>query len=777
MIMKKTIILMMLCMAVLTAAAQRVMVPGKGGIDVEQLNKPFNLDMDVSQLGITELRILRNSFWARKGYAFRDAFLRGVYQNTSWYGELMWNAYDDSDEGPTVTLTAAEQAFTQRLSAREKELLKDNFTPQGSGWRINMQNVVNTMQLEDFDAKLERRLADKGFAIVPAKEEQLFHVYEKNDYCNFPSFVTTDLYLQLYHLYFDCLLRDVEQHKLYDAVSQLCERGYQLTTGNSPEEQRLHIYFDVARQLLSGGKGTGTVQEEVEAVNSSTNRNSEYLGYMDAEFPYSLFRPRGHYTRNETLSRYFRAMMWLQTVPFGTDKPEQLNAAVVLAELTGGDATMKQLYDRLFEPMTYLFGTPDNITIMQVYQLMQESGKTARQLISSGKAMKQLRQRIEATAEKQTRIRPKFETTSRYKINLMPQRYMPDAEVLQEMVDYDNEPTKRAMPSGLDIMAAMGVGAAEHILVDELGQARQWEGFTGMLSQMKELMQATNWEQSIGTRWIAALKTVNELPQQNLPFFMQSPEWQKKNLNAALASWAELKHDAILYAKQPFGAECGGGGPPAPIVKGYVEPNVAFWQKAIDLLDATERVLKQYDFMTEKGEDATGRMRDEAEFLLAASQKELAGKRLSDEEYSQLEYIGATFEDISLGLVREPNMELFGWDDVQGTDRKVALIADVYTANAFNNPDKNILYAAVGMADEIYVVVEVEGYLYLMRGGVLSYREVQRPTGMQRMTDEEWHKNLEENPDEGRPAWMDDVLLRMKEAPKANEKYFYSTGC
>ena len=59
----------------------------------------------------------------------------------------------------------------------------------------------------------------------------------------------------------------------------------------------------------------------------------------------------------------------------------------------------------------------------------------------------------------------------------------------------------------------------------------------------------------------------------------------------------------------------------------------------------------------------------------------------------------------------------------------------------------------------------------------MTYRELQPPTGMQRMTDEEWHKNLEENPDEGRPAWMDDVLLRMKEAPKANEKYFYSTGC
>ena len=41
---------------------------------------------------------------------------------------------------------------------------------------------------------------------------------------------------------------------------------------------------------------------------------------------------------------------------------------------------------------------------------------------------------------------------------------------------------------------------------------------------------------------------------------------------------------------------------------------------------------------------------------------------------------------------------------MQGADKKVALVADVYTANADNNPEKSILFEAVGDADEIYVV-------------------------------------------------------------------------
>ena len=117
---------------------------------------------------------------------------------------------------------------------------------------------------------------------------------------------------------------------------------------------------------------------------------------------------------------------------------------------------------------------------------------------------------------------------------------------------------------------------------------------------------------------------------------MLSPEWDKKSLNAMLAGWAQLKHDAILYAKQPMGAECGGGGPPDPVTKGYVEPNVSFWQKAIDLLNSTAQTFNKYNLMTEKISEATNDIREEAEMLLRLSKKELEGVKLKDEEYARL---------------------------------------------------------------------------------------------------------------------------------------------
>ena len=765
--------------------SKSVIIPGKGHVDVEQLNKPIDMNRDISQLNITELRILRNSIYAREGWAFDDAFLRGVFLNTSWYNDKMWKRWEQEEEGkPTpVQPTKEEQEFMNRLLTREKELMKENFHPQTAGHRVNLNNVVNAMQLEQFDNRLREKLGRNGFAIVPADHEQLFHLYEKNDYCNFPNFVTTDLYLQLYHMYFDCLLREVEEAKFSNAVKLLCQRGVELTkTCTTPELDRLHTFFLVGNSLIQGNcKGQGTqqspfIKEEYDRCMASEDGLSEYLGYLDAVYPYSLYRPRGHYTRNDTLKRYFRAMMWLQTAPFASDKPEQLNAAIVLSELVSTDAKLAELYRQLSEPFTWLFGTPDNVTILQVGELLKQTGMTADQILKKKKPLQKLREAIEQLSLEQTRIKPKFQYSSPCKINLLPQRYMPDAEVLQEMVDYDNKPTQRATPMGLDVFAAMGVASAERILLDELKEGQRWSGFADALTAMKQRMQQIDWQQTVSTRWIQTASTLTEKPQ-NAPYFMLTPEWQKKDLNAALASWAELKHDAILYAKQPFGAECGGGGPPEPTVKGYVEPNVAFWQKAIDLLDATAGVLNKYNLTTEKAKKATERLKEEAQFLLNVSKKELSGKPLSKVEYGQIECIGATIENITLDLLSAPNEQLYYWTAVEGADRKVALIADVYTANSANNPKKCILYAGVGMADEIYTIVEVDGYLYLMRGAVLSYRETTRGLDQQRMTDEEWQKHIETYTDEGRPSWMKDIIVPMKEAPKANEKYFYSTGC
>lgn len=787
-----------------------VSVPPPSQIDVEKLIDSIDYDMDVTGLSLADLRTLRNAPAAQRGYPFKDAHIRGVYHTTTWYDSLMyvldekmpWDKFQCGenerwsdfyyrviDESNLMNYNEQELAFMKRLQARIEEVKKQNFeVPEDL--RVNTQNLVNPNQLKDFDPELNQRLAEDGFAIVPARNDQLFQVYEKNDYQEFPNFVTTDLYLQLFHLYFDCMLREVEMYSFfakmvgytYDML-QVMKKIYQnAENGSALERAAEHDvrFFTIAETLFRGttfdAGADELIAEEVQKVMNAQDSPSRFMAdYQEVKFGYSLFRPRGHYTRNYVLKEYFRGMMWLQSVPFGMDNDDEVNAAIVIAYAMMSNSSLQNKYDEVNKLVTYMMGEPDNLSIPQVIAEVKKEGKPMEALLNDKQALSRIKKNLEEIGNKQTRIRPPYEKTSHNKICVMPQRYQPDAEVLLKMVDYDNDPTLRATPKGLDFMAAMGVSEAEKILMEE---KTEWKGLSKSLTSMKKRMGEIDWNETLATQWMNTLKELNSKDQhQKFPYFMENPEWAKKDLNAALASWAELKHDAILYAKQPMGAECGGGGPPDPIVKGYVEPNVKFWKKAIELLDNTKKLLDEYQMTTEKIETATSSIREQAEFLLHVSEKELSGEKLSDEEYDHIEIIGSTFENISLDLVREKNQYLQGWDNVEGADRKVALVADVYTANADNNPDKSILFEAVGDADELYVVVEIEGYLYLMRGAVLSYREFIQPMNLPRLTDEEWQQQLEKNPRKGVPEWMNRIIVPLGKMPEANEEYFYSSGC
>ena len=801
----------MTCLAALMAACsqkQSVVSVPVSHIDVEKLIDSIDYNMDVSGLSLADLRTLRNAPAARQGFPFKDAYLRGVYESTTWYDSLMWKFdektnfdgieqkeneswrdfyYRASQEKGLIKYSQEELDFMKRLQERVDELKKQNFdVPEGL--RVNMANLTNPTQMKDFDSLLCQRLAEDGFAIVPARHEQLFEIYEENDYREFPNFVTTDLYLQLYHLYFDCMLRELEETSLLPLMIKFTRDMHELlynmerwSGSDETIEKIAHhnaTYYNIAYKLFTGEYISNPDKDDIDAeevskVMSAVDAPSNFMqDYKEIMFGYSLFRPRGHYTRSEKLQRYFRGMMWLQTANFGLNHKDEVLAAVMQAYALKYE--IKE-YEKLNKLITYLMGESDNLNLPQVMTEVEKTGLQIEDLIHNDEAIAKITATLEKVGNKQTRIRPKFEKTSHNKINVMPQRYQPDAEVLLNMVDYDNKPTKRATPKGLDFFAAMGVSAAEQILMDE---QTEWKAYNDSLKAMKKRMSEINWNQTIATQWMNTLKVLNDKEQKDkLPYYMVNPEWSKKDLNAALASWAELKHDAILYAKQPMGAECGGGGPPEPVVKGYVEPNTGFWKKAIELLNNTEKLLKEQNMLTEKVSDATGRLREEAQFLLNISEKELAGKELTDEENDQLECIGATFENISLDLVRQPDQYLMGWSDVQGADKKVALVADVYTANADNNKNKSILFEAVGDADEIYVVVEIGGYLYLTRGAVLSYREFIQPIDQPRLTDEEWQKQLEENPRKGVPEWMKRIIVPLNKKPEMNEEFFYSSGC
>ncbi len=71
---------------------------------------------------------------------------------------------------------------------------------------------------------------------------------------------------------------------------------------------------------------------------------------------------------------------------------------------------------------------------------------------------------------------------------------------------------------------------------------------------------------------------------------MQGTAWHDKQLQSSLSSWAQLRHDTILYAKAS-GAEMGGDMPPE--VQGWVEPVPEVWGRLAYLSRLSRSGLEQ----------------------------------------------------------------------------------------------------------------------------------------------------------------------------------------
>jgi hypothetical protein len=212
---------------------------------------------------------------------------------------------------------------------------------------------------------------------------------------------------------------------------------------------------------------------------------------------------------------------------------------------------------------------------------------------------------------------------------------------------------------------------------------------------------------------------------------MQTAAWRDKSLNTALASWTELRHDTILYAKQSY-TPVKSSLPPE--VRGYVEPAPEFYARLLALTEMTARGLDELKALDEPARQRLSKLAEVLKRLLELSLKELRNEALTSEDYAYIREIGGALEQTVLG-VRDAGV-------------KTTLIADVHTdANS-----QKVLEEGVGYVDLLAAVIpQPDGTLSLALGPVLSYYEFKWPMG-DRLTDEAWRAKLASAPPP-RPPW------------------------
>jgi len=358
------------------------------------------------------------------------------------------------------------------------------------------------------------------------------------------------------------------------------------------------------------------------------------------------------------------------------------------------------------------------------------------------------------------------EFLARKKLLFTAGRYTFDGEILQRLVNIkrDNlkDKPKRPFPKALDVFASMENQTAENILLNVYKEKQEWENYPDTLNALKRKFRGfNNWNSSVYNKNMELILTLQK-QNNSLPYYMQMPNWQKKNLNSMLASWTGLKHDMVLYIEQPSGAEMGDGGDiPPPQKIAHVEPQIEFWSKCVELLNLNKKMLEENGLMTEKLEYRNKELSQMAGLFIRISDKEIKGQKLTNLEFDTLSFTGGKVEQLTLNIIESTEMDI---STVTTPERYMAIATDVYTHN------DHCLEEGVGMGDEIYVIAEINGLLYLTRGAVYSHYEFIQPTS-NRLTDEEWQKQLIEHKTPQQSIWMNDIKInipRPKTAPNFN---------
>ena len=581
-------------------------------------------------------------------------------------------------------------------------------------------------------------LAANGFVISNRKRYPGFVAGYQTIYAaDLPVYLSADSILHAVHQSFDDILKTVESDALSALLGRILDTmraGLSAGAGgglSAAAERDADLFVAVAKGLLDGtfaapvaGADATLAQSLFDAATAGSGAKSVALFGVPRDVDFSQFTPRGHYTETPQLSRYFRAMMWLgridlrilETQPDHAQvfRRRQLEAAYVLRALLDGAAVAE--WKRLDDVIGAFVGEPDNMTLPQLDGLLAKLG------IASPA---ELAQRSDAEIA-QAIVDGRFGTqriSSHIMVNglasgTMPlsstfmflgQRYVLDSHVFSNVV-YDRVArgeVRRMMPDPLDVaFAALRNDQAGLLLGPEITKYR----YAPDLASMRIVADAHPqefWDESLYNHWLGALRTLSPTKDVASPSAVGLPKiagtepWGRRILQTQLASWAELRHDTILYAKQSYA-----GVPACEYPDAYVDPYPELYAR-IAAFAARGAALDLTG--TRSAADITayfGRLHRAASRLETMAKNQRAGAPQSAED---LAWVNDMLFTDGCGSVADYNgwyAELF-FRRESGTQAD-PIVADVHTqpADEGGGPVGRVLHVGTGIPRAMVVTVD-----------------------------------------------------------------------
>jgi hypothetical protein len=634
-------------------------------------------------------------------------------------------------------------------------------------------------------------------------EKQLIHqhgfmVSERLSYISFwdaykdiwqkdlPVFISTDAILHALHMSYDAILRDLETSLIIPKLDSVLTKyqNYLPVLLNRYSSDSLmikslkdyDIYFAIALNLLNG-QGEPLIKENETAFNEllqfiSNESATEYPLFSETcrWIDFSQFTVRGHYTQSPELSRYFKSMMWLgrtefyliapQTtdcVPTSEDIRRQIIDVVLIYNATKYLDIYNQIED-IDNIIKSMVGESDNVQLANIGELLDETGFSDASEFCDINKCKIFQDTLSTKSYADQKILSQILFSGPFSFDqirpassflLFGQRFIIDSYIFSNVV-YDKVKSYRMLPSSLDVLFALGNNAAGDLLKPELDMYN----YSLNLSGLRYLIDNYNsdfWHQSFYNFWLTSIRTLNtpsDSVRQKYPFFMQTAAWWQEKINTQLSSWAQLRHDNLLYAKQSYTGGISCSNPDA-----FLEPIPEFYSSIAELADSASKKLElllsddYYYGQKSKIKGYFNNLSNVMNNLKCIAGKELNNISLTNDELTYLRSIFSTYiEDVGCAKVTVPS----GWYDSlfyfqkEDVEKQDYVVADVHTAptDADGNMVGWVKHVGTGPINLAVITTKNNnGEMSAFVGPVMSYYEY-TSTNFKRLTDEEWKDNI-----------------------------------
>lgn len=474
---------------------------------------------------------------------------------------------------------------------KEQDLKRNQFKNENIDGKNQLFRILNSDEHHDLKSSrtVDYSLSSKEIETLKNDNILVKKSYKKTSFGrqlielynnNMPVMVTSDMMLYCLHRFYDdsLELQEVELvTKFINLIENLIITLYSIDYDSQISDllSALEMYLFIPYKILSNEKCHNPKYNNFEDINIIVNKinlhQSINLKLFDIYFKIdgSVFKPRGHYTKNTILSNYFMAFTWFTSaiIKFNNMDNNYINSIIFASVFSKIASKCSQIIE-IEEFVKEIIGEPEGYTCSTFIEKIESINDIP----------------IESFALWIYLNGSKFVETlnlNKFYFSVIGKGSNFDNQLLEDLTDFKFEKNvgiDKKYPKIFEITYALFENEDSFDLQES--KDYKYSNYLKILQQKYSNI-PTN---SLYSQEINLLKGLSQ--KINISPF-NSKKWGYKQAQTQIGHYNELRHDNVLYLEEKYGCCC-----TCQYVDILIEPSIDFWKEYLILIDKMKLIFK-----------------------------------------------------------------------------------------------------------------------------------------------------------------------------------------